>query len=173
MGVRMNLRRFVFLSSVLVISLAGASFSGDPAKDELPPPGVRILKHGVPSSEQLRYITPTPPTFITEENAWVNEQNLLRILCPNPNSDGLDPTGETRLEYVVQIMRGCTEYYRTTISKSNYPYIFKLSFEIPFDDSTISCCTEYWLRLSKLNNSSSSGNSSLLYGFIPRIWRTK
>lgn len=133
----MKFQRLAFLSSAVLFFSAGLAVSAGSTDEEGLRPGVRILERGVRTSEHLRNLSPTAPTFIDEQNVWVDAQNRLRILCPHPNSDGLDPSGEARLEYVIRIMRDCTEYYSTSISKSLYPYIFSLSFEIPFDDYSI------------------------------------
>ncbi|MCB1052174.1 MAG: hypothetical protein H6510_06390 [Acidobacteria bacterium] len=82
------------------------------------------------------------PTFITEQDIWINEDNRLEILLPHPNSDGYDPSGGANLQYRIKILLGCEVYYNTTVKRSSWPTIWKNFFEIPFDDYQIQISRE-------------------------------
>jgi len=108
---------------------------------EIPPGGETL-------TVEKREINLTAPTFITPDHLWINENNRLEILLPNPNADGIDPTGAENIRYNIRIMIGCSEFYSTVIESSVYPRVFRLAFEVPFGDYevNISRLTSFFKR---------------------------
>lgn len=82
------------------------------------------------------------PTFISEQNVWIGEDNRLQILLPDPNSDGFDAEGKSSYQYRVSILNGCDLYYTTTVRRSSWPTLWKNFFAIPFDDYRLSISRE-------------------------------
>lgn len=95
---------------------------------------VPVTGDTIPNPEQAAALTLTAPAFITEANITMNADRFIEIVLPDPNSDGLDPTGTVNFRYVIRILDGCDLIFTAIIEQAVYPYLWRSRFPLFKDD---------------------------------------
>lgn len=75
----------------------------------------------------------TAPFFVDERNVWVNADQRIEILLPDPHSDGWGRLSPGSLMYQINLVQDCQSLYQADVNPRSYPFIYKIQMGIPTD----------------------------------------
>ncbi|MCB1052173.1 MAG: hypothetical protein H6510_06395 [Acidobacteria bacterium] len=96
----------------------------------------------------------SPPTFVTEQLIWA-EKGRVRLVLPNPNSDGWDRFGNADLAYQVRMtLKDCDAdpLYDGIVTSNKWPKLLVIPVPIP--------ATEYEVQVRRTLANSKGGGTS-------------
>lgn len=111
-------------------------YSSEVYGEGYPPASLFFRILGEPAPDLFDSRVP-PPSFITDRDVWLDEQDRIVVWCPDPNADGAIQQPTLQRGYTFRLVQDCRILESVTATPSSYPNVFRFSSPVPDGPYTI------------------------------------